>query len=134
MQAAPRSVLIVEPRAHYPNGHFPRRCAELATAYAERGYRVELLTSLGWALDAEYPTPPFTVRRWRRWARRLRRKYHDPWLFTVLLVLDVRATRWSHRSRVRARPPLSRMHASAAGDGHRLMTTTPKTLAFVCAP
>jgi hypothetical protein len=87
----PRSVLIVEPRAHYPNGHFPRRCAELATAYAELGYRVELLTSLGWALDAEYPAPPFAVRRWRPWARRLRRRYHDPWLFTALLLVEVRA-------------------------------------------
>ena len=66
VHAAPRSVLIVEPRAHFPNGHFPRRCAELAVAYAELGYRVELLTSLGWALDSEYPTPPFAVRRWRR--------------------------------------------------------------------
>ncbi|HEY3673354.1 MAG TPA: glycosyltransferase [Acidimicrobiia bacterium] len=89
--AEPTSVLVAEPRAHYPNGHFPNRCAELATAYAELGYRVELLTSLGWARDQTYPTPPFTVRRWRRWARRLRRKYHDPWLFTVLLAIEVRA-------------------------------------------
>jgi glycosyltransferase involved in cell wall biosynthesis len=91
MQTAPRSVLIVEPRAHFPNGHFPRRCAELATAYAELGYRVELLTSLGWALDAEHPRPPFAVRRWRPSARRLRRRYHDPWLFTALLLAEVRA-------------------------------------------
>ena len=91
MHAAPRSVLIVEPRAHFPNGHFPHRGAELATAYAELGYRVELLTSLGWAFDFEYHTPPFAVRRWRPWARRLRRRYHGPWLFTALLLAEVRA-------------------------------------------
>ena len=43
MPATPRSVLIVEPRAHFPNGHFPRRCAELATAYAELGRVLEFL-------------------------------------------------------------------------------------------
>ena len=86
-----RSVLIVEPRAHYPNGHFPTRCAQLATTYAALGFRVELLTSLGWARDAEYATPPFTVRRWRRGARWLRRRYHDPWLFTLLQAIEIRA-------------------------------------------
>lgn len=91
MRAGPRSVLIVEPRAHYPNGHFPRRGAELAAAYAELGYRVDLLTSLGWALDADHPTPPFSVRRWRQPARRLRLRFHDPWLFTILLVVEVGA-------------------------------------------
>ena len=84
-------MLIVEPRAHYASGHFPNRCAELATAYADLGFRVELLTSLGWARDHEHPHPPFTVRRWRRWARWLRTRFHDPWLFTLLVAVEARA-------------------------------------------
>jgi glycosyltransferase involved in cell wall biosynthesis len=97
---APRSVLVVEEHAHWPNGHFPVRCAQLASAYAELGYRVELLTSEGWSRDREHAQPPFTVRRYRALARRLRRlavhgQERHPALAhvlgTVLLVGEARA-------------------------------------------
>src|SRR5690242_8360477 len=91
MGSGPRSVLIVEPRAHHPKGYFPGRGAELATAYAELGYHVELLTDLGWSHDPEHRNPPFTVRPWRGWAHRLRHRCHNEWLSTALLVLEVRA-------------------------------------------
>jgi glycosyltransferase involved in cell wall biosynthesis len=97
MAVRTRSILIVEELAHWDNGHFPVRCAQLAEAYAELGYRVELLTSEGWSRDAEHPQPPFAVRRYRRvtrWVRRWlargdRRARHQ--LLTLALVLEARA-------------------------------------------
>jgi glycosyltransferase involved in cell wall biosynthesis len=88
--AEPRSILIVEELAHLPNGHFPVRCAQLATAYAELGHRVELLTSKGWSRDGEVAQPLFTLRRYRPLARALRRRAtewrgHRAALATLLL-------------------------------------------------
>ena len=42
------SIVIVEPWAHRPNGHFPNRFAELAEAFTELGLPVVVLTSDGW--------------------------------------------------------------------------------------
>jgi glycosyltransferase involved in cell wall biosynthesis len=70
-------VLVVEELAHRPDGHFPVRCAQLAAAYAELGYEVELLTSEGWAGSATSSASPFGVSRYRTWARAtLRRVEH----------------------------------------------------------
>jgi glycosyltransferase involved in cell wall biosynthesis len=93
----PRSILVVEELAHWTHGHFPVRCAQLAAAYVELGYRVELLTSEGWARDAEHPQPPFAVRRYRllpRWLRRLVARGDRPGrnqLLTLILVAEARA-------------------------------------------
>jgi hypothetical protein len=54
MAVGTRSILIVEELAHWDNGHFPVRCAQMAEAHVELGYRVELLTSEGWSGDAEH--------------------------------------------------------------------------------
>src|SRR3954468_2061418 len=89
MGAAPRSVPIVESRAHIPNGHFSARCAQLAEAYAELGCHVELLTRAGWARADEHPTPPFTVRTWRAWTRAFRRT-ERPWIVTLLEAIEIR--------------------------------------------
>jgi hypothetical protein len=97
MAVGTRSILIVEELAHWDNGHFPVRCAQLAEAYAELGYRVELLTSEGWSRDTEHPQPPFAVRRYRRgtrWMRRLVACGDGPGrhqLLTAALVFEARA-------------------------------------------
>src|SRR5262245_20961428 len=97
MAIRPRRVLIVEELAHWSNGHFPVRCAQLATAYAELGFSVELLTSEGWARTHEHPNPPFTIRRYRTWARLLKRAaVRSPrrlrtWTLTLLQVVETRA-------------------------------------------
>src|SRR3954469_18319035 len=92
-----RSVLVVEELAHWSNGHFPVRCAQLAAGLADLGYRVELLTSEGWARDDQHPQPPFTIRRFRSGARWLRRRFaagdtklrHQ--LLTLVLMIETRA-------------------------------------------
>ncbi len=65
---APRRVLVVEDRAHWPGGHFPTRFAELAEGFAENGCVVEVLTSVGWLHDGERPVP-FVVNRYGRFNR-----------------------------------------------------------------
>lgn len=70
--AAPRRVLVVEDRAHWPGGHFPTRFAELAEGFAENGCVVEVLTSQGWLQDGERPVP-FVVNRYGRFNRFLYR-------------------------------------------------------------
>jgi glycosyltransferase involved in cell wall biosynthesis len=62
-----RSVLIVEERAHHATGHYPVRFAQLAEAYAELGFHVEVLTERGWAHRAA--DPPFTVHQFGWTAR-----------------------------------------------------------------
>jgi hypothetical protein len=97
MTGEPRSILVVEELAHWENGHFPVRCAQLAQAYAELGYRVELLTSEGWARNDEHPRPPFAVHRYgllARWFRRLVARGDLPGrhqLLTLLLAVEMRA-------------------------------------------
>ena len=100
MGTGSRRVLIVESRAHVPSGHFAVRGAQLAEAYVDLGYRVELLTSLGWAREHEHPSPPFAVRRWRPWAQRLRRRTEQPWVITLVEAIEIRA-----RVRRAASPP-----------------------------
>jgi glycosyltransferase involved in cell wall biosynthesis len=95
--AGTRSILVVEELAHWRNGHFPVRCAQLATGYAELGYTVELLTSEGWAHQREHPDSPFTVRRYRGWARQVKRvaarseSRISVAILTLLLVAEARA-------------------------------------------
>jgi glycosyltransferase involved in cell wall biosynthesis len=95
--SGPRSILLVEELAHWTHGHFPVRCAQLATAYVDLGYRVELLTSEGWARDFDHPQPPFAIRRYRllpRWFRRLVARSSRPGrnqLLTLALVAEARA-------------------------------------------
>jgi glycosyltransferase involved in cell wall biosynthesis len=72
-RGAPRSVLIVEENAHWLQGHFPVRFAQLAEGYVELGYRVEVLTTWGWVSADETPDPPFIVHRFGWSARQLRR-------------------------------------------------------------
>jgi len=92
-----RSVLVVEELAHWTNGHFPVRCAQVATGFADLGYHVELLTSEGWSRDDEHPQRPFVVSRYRaatRWVRRVvalgdRKARHQ--LLTLVLVVEARA-------------------------------------------
>ena len=97
MSDRPRSVLVVEELAHWTNGHFPVRCAQIATGFADLGYHVELLTSEGWSRDGEHPQRPFVVSRYRaatRWVRRVlalgdRKARHQ--LLTLVLVVEARA-------------------------------------------
>ena len=77
-QAAPptdRHVVIVEDRAELPFGHYSVLCADLATAFADLGYEVELLTTRGWAgeWDGRPRDGSFAVRRYGRWAARFAR-------------------------------------------------------------
>ena len=44
-------VVLVEDHAHVLRGHFPKTFAEIAEGLLEIGCRVEVLTSMGWALD-----------------------------------------------------------------------------------
>src|SRR5260221_9813922 len=68
-----RTVLIVEDHAHWPEGHFPVRFAQLAEGYVEAGYRVEVLTSQGWSGAPEHRDPSFRIHRFGWTARQLRR-------------------------------------------------------------
>lgn len=125
------SIVIVEPWAHLPNGHFPNRFAELADAFAELGVPVAVLTSVGWHRDFERAAG-WTVHRYSRGAA-----------ITVAL-----AERWStrlqrHWSRAR---PFTRLVASATAVvqarrlARRLERSVPNgvtgivTLDYVCAP
>lgn len=56
------SVLIVEELADWPNGHFSVRFAQLAQAYVDLGYDVDVLTSVGWRRSREQSVP-FSVHR-----------------------------------------------------------------------
>lgn len=56
------SVLIVEELAHWPNGHFSVRFAQLAQAYVELGYDVDVLTTKGWWHGGERQVP-FSLHR-----------------------------------------------------------------------
>lgn len=70
--ADPGGVLIVEEQAHWEHGHFPVRFAQLATAYAQLGYEVEVLTTWGWARKP-VEDQPFVVHRFGVLARNVRR-------------------------------------------------------------
>jgi glycosyltransferase involved in cell wall biosynthesis len=96
----PRTVLIVEDRAHWESGHYGSRAPQLAAAYAELGYEVEILTSHGWSRAAEHPDPPFTVARYRAPARWLDDHVRHRGLRSILQVAEIRA-----RSRRAERPP-----------------------------
>ena len=109
-KAAPpndRRVVIVEDRAEIPFGHYSVLCADLATAYADLDYEVELLTTHGWAgewdgraRDASFalrrfgPLAAWFERRGGRWrvpamigaARAHRRHLGDP--STVMIVIS----------------------------------------------
>ena len=89
----PRTILIVEDRAHWPIGHYAVRAFELATAYTELGYEVEILTSHGWCREAEHRDAPFAVARTRAPARWLDRHIHHPALRSVLQIAEIRARR-----------------------------------------
>jgi glycosyltransferase involved in cell wall biosynthesis len=66
------SILIVEEQAHWPNGHFSVRFAQLAEAYVDLGYDVDVLTSIGWHRSGEHQVP-FSVHRFGPLATFLRR-------------------------------------------------------------
>ena len=68
-----RSVLIVEEHAHWLEGHFPVRFAQLADAYADLGFEVDVLTTWGWSRQHEAPEARFRVHRFEGLARQLRR-------------------------------------------------------------
>jgi glycosyltransferase involved in cell wall biosynthesis len=73
MQSSQRTVLVVEENAHWPIGHSPVRFAQLATAFADLGYRVEVLTAWGWVRADEHPDAPFTVHSYTGTAQFTRR-------------------------------------------------------------
>lgn len=56
-----RSIVVVEDRAHWHEGHFPVAAAEMAKGFAAEGCTVELLTSVGWRDAATAPEVPFRV-------------------------------------------------------------------------
>ena len=56
---------MVESLAHLNYGHLANRFAELATALADAGCQVTVLTSQGWARQHEYPAPPFDLLEYR---------------------------------------------------------------------
>ena len=58
-------ILMVESLAHLNYGHLANRFAELATALADAGCQVTVLTSQGWARQHEYPAPPFDLLEYR---------------------------------------------------------------------
>jgi glycosyltransferase involved in cell wall biosynthesis len=97
MAAGAGRVLVVEEHAHWTNGHFPVRCAQLASAYVDLGYQVELLTSEGWDRQVDAPPPRFAVRRfrpWTRWVRRAAVRTNMPFTSefrTLLLAIEARA-------------------------------------------
>ena len=64
-------VLIIEELAHWPNGHFSVRFAQLAQAYDDLGYDVDVLTSKGWWHSGEQAVP-FAVHQFGRFASSLR--------------------------------------------------------------
>ncbi len=71
--SVPPPVLIVEDWAHRPEGHFPRRFAELADAFAAEGCTVEVLTSRGWLYSGTAEAVRFSQNRYGPVARQLDR-------------------------------------------------------------
>jgi glycosyltransferase involved in cell wall biosynthesis len=67
------SVLVVEEFAHQTTGHKPVRFAQLATAYRELGFEVDVLTTWGWSQHGEHPDAPFRVYEVGRLAKNSRR-------------------------------------------------------------
>lgn len=65
-----RHVVIVDDRAELPFGHYSVLCADLATAFADLGHEVGLLTTRGWAgeSDGRASDASFTVLRYGPWA------------------------------------------------------------------
>jgi glycosyltransferase involved in cell wall biosynthesis len=66
-------VLVVEELAHMTTGHKPVRFAQLATAYCELGFDVDVLTTWGWSQQAEHPEAPFTLHQFGWVAKNVRR-------------------------------------------------------------
>jgi glycosyltransferase involved in cell wall biosynthesis len=68
-------VVIVEDRAELPFGHYSVLCADLASAFADLGHEVELLTTRGWAgeWDGRPRRSSFSVLRYEPWPRWLER-------------------------------------------------------------
>ncbi|MDQ1429641.1 MAG: hypothetical protein QOF40_243 [Actinomycetota bacterium] len=91
------TVLVVEELADWSNGHFSVRFAQLAQAYVELGYEVEVLTAVGWHRSGEHPVP-FSVHRFgpvarvfRRGARRVLRGDLAPVVLTLITAAAIRA-------------------------------------------
>ena len=88
---SPRSVLVVEDRAHSQLGHMPVRFAELAAGFAGLGHHVEVLTSRGWYFEGR--AVPFRVHRYGPIARSLSRLCD----FFLAASLPSKPRRWVHR-------------------------------------
>jgi hypothetical protein len=78
------TILVIEDWAHLPSGHYPRRFAELAEAFAALGWHAEVLTSRGWLHETDTGTSPFAVSRYGflagvfdRVATRLQKVYRE---------------------------------------------------------
>jgi glycosyltransferase involved in cell wall biosynthesis len=114
-------VVIVEDRAELPFGHYSTLCADLATAFADLGHHVELLTTRGWAgeWDGRTRHASFAVHRYGPWATRLERL----------------GARW----RVAAMMGAARAHRRRSGDPSALTVVIsyafdPVLAAALCGP
>lgn len=130
--AAHGSVLVVEELADWSNGHFSVRFAQLAQAYVDLGYDVDVLTAVGWRRSGEHQVP-FAVHRFGPVARFLRRgagRVLRGDLAQVALALITTAAIRTHVRRM-ALPPvvivmlgwqtLPAVVAAAADDGRWLL-------------
>lgn len=61
-------ILIVEDRAHEPEGHYPVLFAALAATWREMGVDTVTLTARGWALDGDPALSPLRQLRFGRFA------------------------------------------------------------------